>query len=77
MAPDNPEFDWLVRLESLKFPGKVNRRLHELMARHNEGLLEDAARRELELLVAVSEELSLIRMHAAELKRLQNREKSE
>jgi hypothetical protein len=76
MSPGNEESGWLENLKALSFPEHANRRLHALMGRNNEGLLEVAGRRELELLVAISEDLSLIRASAIELLRLQSREKS-
>jgi hypothetical protein len=46
------------------FPLKADRRLQELMDRNNEGLLGPSEREELEALVELSEQLSLVRGEA-------------
>jgi hypothetical protein len=53
--------DWVEAVGNLHFPSKTDRRLQELMDRNNEGLLQESEREELESLVELSEQLSLVR----------------
>lgn len=59
--------EWIESVGELKLPDKTDRRLQELMDRNNEGELSDTERRELEALVELSEQLSLIRAEALHL----------
>jgi len=56
--------DWVEAVGNLHFPSKADRRLQELMDRHNEGILGETEREELEALVELSEQLSLVRAEA-------------
>jgi hypothetical protein len=58
---------WVESVGNLRFPGKADQRLQELMDRNNEGLLEESEREELEALAELSEQLSLVRAEALEL----------
>ena len=57
---------WVEAVGSLHFPSKADRRLQELMDRNNEGLLGQSER-ELEALVELSEQLSLVRGEALQI----------
>lgn len=59
--------DWVESVTALKFPVSTNRRLQELMDLNNEGRLNPTERTELEALVEMSEELSLVRAQAFRL----------
>jgi hypothetical protein len=59
--------DWVEAVGNLHFPPKADRRLQELMDRNNEGLLEKSEREELEALVELSEQLSLVRGEALQI----------
>ena len=59
--------DWVRAVGKLQFPPKTDRRLQELMDRNNEGLLKESERQELEALVELSEELSLVRGEALQI----------
>jgi hypothetical protein len=59
--------DWVEAVSRLKLPPRADRRLQELMDRNNEGRLTEAERADLETLVEMSEELSLIRAEALRL----------
>ena len=59
--------NWVVAVGNLHFPSKANRRLQELMDRNNEGLLGESEREELEALVELSEQLSLVRGEALQI----------
>ena len=50
--------------ESFVCPQKADHRLHNLMDRHNEGLLTEVENSDLESLVELSEQLSLMRAEA-------------
>jgi hypothetical protein len=56
--------NWVEAVGSLHFPVKADRRLQELMDRNNEGMLHPLEREELEALVELSEQLSLVRGEA-------------
>ena len=56
--------DWLESITDLKFPRSTDKRLQYLMDRNNEGLLIQEEKEELEALVEMSEELSLVRADA-------------
>jgi hypothetical protein len=56
--------DWLESITDLKFPRSTDKRLQHLMDRNNEGLLIQEEKEELEALVEMSEELSLVRADA-------------
>ena len=62
-APAN----WVEAVGKLHFPSKADRRLQELMDRNSEGLLEPSEREELEALVKLSEQLSLVRGEALQI----------
>jgi hypothetical protein len=59
--------DWVEAVGNLHFPAKTDRRLQELMDRNNEGLLQESEREELESLVELSEQLSLVRGSALQI----------
>jgi hypothetical protein len=59
--------DWVEAVGNLHLPSKADRRLQELMDRNNEGLLKESEREELEALVELSEELSLVRGEALQI----------
>jgi hypothetical protein len=59
--------DWIEAVGNLRFPSKADRRLQELMDGNNEGLLQESEREELEALVELSEQLSLIRGEALQI----------
>ena len=59
--------DWVEAVGNLHFPTKTDLRLQELMGRNNEGLLEESERAELEALVELSEQLSLLRGGALQI----------
>jgi hypothetical protein len=59
--------DWVKAVGKLRFPSKADHRLHELMDRNNEGLLQESEREELEALVELSEQLSLVRGEALQI----------
>jgi hypothetical protein len=52
---------------NLRFPSKTDHRLQELMDRNNEGLLQESEREELEALVELSEQLSVVRGEALQI----------
>lgn len=56
--------DWIEAVGNLRFPAKADRRLQGLMDRNNEGLLQESERAELEVLVELSEQVSLVRGEA-------------
>jgi len=58
---------WIETVGQLRLPNKADQRLQELMDRNNEGQLSDSERSELEALVEVSEQLSLVRAEALHL----------
>lgn len=59
--------DWIEAVGNLRFPLKADHRLQELMDRNNEGLLQDFEKEELEALVELSEQLSLVRGEALQI----------
>ena len=59
--------DWIEAVGNLRFPWKADHRLQELMDRNNEGLLQESEREELEALVELSEQLSLVRGEALQI----------
>ena len=59
--------DWVEAVGNLHFPSKADHRLQELMDRNTEGLLQESEREELESLVELSEELSLVRGAALQI----------
>ena len=59
--------DWVEAVGNLHFPAKTDRRLQELMDRNNEGGLQESEREELESLVELSEQLSLVRGAALQI----------
>jgi hypothetical protein len=59
--------DWMEAVGNRHFPSKADRRLQELMDRHNEGMLSETEREELEALVELSEQLSLVRGEALQI----------
>jgi hypothetical protein len=59
--------NWVEAVGKLRFPSKADRRLQELMSRNNEGLLNPSEREELEALVELSEQLSLVRGEALQI----------
>lgn len=72
LVPTNPTTisapkDWVLSVSRLQFPKSTDQRLGELMDKNTEGALSVAERRELEALVEISEELSLVRAEALQL----------
>jgi len=59
--------DWVLSVSRLQFPRSTDQRLTELMDKNTEGALSVNERRELEALVEMSEELSLVRAEALQL----------
>lgn len=59
---------WVEWLSDLKFPAQTDQRLQELMERHNEGDLTEGEKAELQSLVQLSEQLSLVRSEALHLR---------
>ena len=59
--------DWIEAVGNLRFPSRTDHRLQELMDRNTEGTLEKAEREELEALVELSEQLSLVRAEALQI----------
>lgn len=59
--------DWVQTVGELRLPPTADRRLQELMDRNNDGQLTEGERRELESLVDVSQQLSLVRATALHL----------
>ena len=59
--------DWVEAVGNLHFPIKADRRLQELMDRNNDDLLDSVERDELEALVELSEQLSLVRGEALQI----------
>jgi hypothetical protein len=59
--------DWIEAVGNLRFPSKADHRLKELMDRNNEGLLRESEKEELEALVELSEQLSLVRGEALQI----------
>jgi hypothetical protein len=56
--------DWVETVGNLRLPTKADRRLQDLMDRNTEGLLRESEREELEALVELSEQLSVVRGEA-------------
>ncbi len=63
-ATINAPLDWVEAVGNLHFPVKADRRLQELMDRNNDDLLDSVERDELEALVELSEQMSLVRGEA-------------
>jgi len=59
--------DWVEAVGNLHFPIKADRRLQDLMDRNNDDLLDSVERDELEALVELSEQLSLVRGEALQI----------
>ena len=59
--------DWIEAVGNLRFPSKADHRLQELMDHNNEGLLKESEKEELEALVELSEQLSLVRGEALQI----------
>ena len=59
--------DWIETVGNLRFPLKADHRLQELMDRNNEGLLQASETAELEALVELSEQISLVRAEALQI----------
>lgn len=59
--------EWVESVGDLCLPPKANERLQHLMDRNTEGLLTDAERTELEMLVELSEQISIVRAEALQL----------
>lgn len=60
MAVIEAPTDWVRRVSELKLPVGADHRLQELMDRNNEGRLSSGERAELESLVELRQELSLV-----------------
>ena len=58
---------WVQSVGALRLPEKAQERLKILMDRNNDGQLTDVERVDLESLVELSEELSLVRAEALQL----------
>ncbi len=59
--------DWVEAVGNLRFPSKTDHHLQELMDRNSEGLLLESEREQLEALVELSEQLSLVRAEALQI----------
>ena len=59
--------DWVEAVGNLHFPTKADRRLQELMDRNSDDLLDSVERDELEALVELSEQMSLLRGEALQI----------
>lgn len=59
--------DWVESVSRLRLPPRADDRLQRLMDRNTEGELSEAEQAELESLVEMSEQLSLIRAEAFQL----------
>jgi hypothetical protein len=59
--------DWVEAVGNLQLPSKADHRLQELMDRNNEGQLLESEKDELEALVELSEQLSLVRGEALQI----------
>jgi hypothetical protein len=59
--------EWIELVSDLRLPNRANERLQHLMDRNTEGLLTESERAELETLVELSEQLSLVRAQALRL----------
>jgi hypothetical protein len=59
--------DWIKAVGNLRFPSKTDHRLQDLMDRNNEGLLQESEKEELQALVELSEQLSLVRGEALQI----------
>jgi len=59
--------DWVEAVGNLRFPSKADHHLQDLMDRNNEGLLQECEREELEVLIELSEQLSLVRGEALQI----------
>lgn len=58
---------WVETVGALRLPAQADHRLQDLMDRNNEGQLSQHERAELETLVELSEQLSLVRGEALRL----------
>ena len=63
----NAPLEWVEAVGNLRLPPKSDHRLQQLMDRNNEGLLTESERAELESLVELSEQISLLRAEALHL----------
>jgi hypothetical protein len=59
--------EWIELVSDLRLPNRANERLQHLMDRNTEGLLTESERAEMETLVELSEQLSLVRAQALRL----------
>ena len=59
--------DWVESVGDLRLPPRADSRLQELMDRNNDGALERGERAELEVLVDLSQRLSLVRAEALQI----------
>ncbi|MCO6456813.1 MAG: hypothetical protein J5I93_16055 [Pirellulaceae bacterium] len=59
--------EWVEAVRRLRLPPTTDKRLQELMDRNNDGLLTAGERADLESLVELSEQLSLLRAAALPL----------
>jgi hypothetical protein len=59
--------EWIELVSDLRLPNRANERLQHLMDRNTEGLLTESERAEMETLVELSEQLSLVRARALQL----------
>ena len=59
--------EWVESVSRLRLPANADLRLQELMHRNNEGQLTPTERSEMEALIEVSENMSLVRAEALHL----------
>ena len=59
--------EWIEFVSDLRLPPRADERLQHLMDRNTEGLLTESERAELETLVELGEQLSLVRAQALQL----------
>ncbi len=67
MSTVSAPLDWVETVSALRLPAKTDKRLQDLMDRNTEGALTEAERADLESLVALSEELAVVRAQALQL----------
>jgi hypothetical protein len=59
--------EWVELVGNLRLPPKADQRMQDLMDRNNQGALNSREREELEALVELSEQLSLVRAEALDI----------
>jgi hypothetical protein len=67
MAVIQAPLELVEAMADLRFPDRIDRRMQDLMDRHNDGRLTPQERAELEALAEMSERISLVRAQALHL----------